>query len=433
MPSRVYFVRVRGRPRLSVLPNRMFDMGDKLLRPERGENSALNAVRAAAAFLVVAGHARGFLFVGREDASGDLLTQGALALFGLGHGAVLVFFVLSGYFVGGSVQRSMTRGTFSVTSYAISRLTRLWIVLIPAILLTAILDWMGRARFGATVFYGEESNAFTNSGWLTALGNISFMQPLHVRTFGSNEALWSLTYEAGYYVIFPLLLAGFFYARRLRVKVLLAAVGLGVIATFGWSVLSLFPVWLLGAAVAFRGGSIRSRVSKVPPMVLTALRVLNLLALVGAMVADKVAGGSPVNAPFTSYIVGVLAASFVALLLPDLWPRQAAGRQLLRLSSGLAASSYSLYAIHYPLLVLMAVAVSPGGVTGSWQPSVGSWAGFIAIVVALTTAGWVFSLVTERHTESARRRVAALLTVPFRSGAFKRVAGHLWSGRQSAN
>lgn len=389
------------------------------MRPSRVENSALNVVRAAAAFLVVAGHARGFLFVGREHASQDMLTQGALALFGLGHGAVLVFFVLSGYFVGGSVQRGIAKGSFAVKSYAISRLTRLWIVLIPAILLTAVLDGIGRTFFGYAAFYNASSNAVTNSSWLVALGNMSFLQPMYVKTFGSNEALWSLTFEAAYYAIAPLLLAGFLYARRLQSRVFLTAVGIGLIALFGWNVLSLFPVWLLGAVVAYRGRRIRNHLSKVSPIVLFALRILNLIALVGAMVADKLAGGSPVNTPLTSYIVGVLAASFVALLLPDLWPRRAAARHLLRLSSSLAASSYSLYAIHYPLLTLIAVAISPGGDTGSWQPSIGSWAGFFAIVVALTTVGWLFSLVTERHTDSARRRMTTLLTIPARSGENK--------------
>lgn len=400
-------------------------MGDITAGPERVDNYALNAVRAAAAFLVVAGHARGFLFVGREDAPADILTQGALALFGLGHGAVLVFFVLSGYFVGGSAQRGLAKGAFSAKSYAISRLTRLWIVLIPAILLTAILDWFGRTYFGGAAFYDDSRNAATNSGWPIALGNIAFLQPMHVPSFGSNEALWSLTYEAAYYAILPLLLAGFWYARRLRVRILVTAAGIALIVFFGWNVLSLFPVWLLGAAVAFLDGSIRSRLAGVSPVLLTILRVLNLLALAGAMVADKVAGGSPVNTPFTSYVVGILAASLVALLLPDLWPRKVGGRHLLGLFSRLAGSSYSLYAIHYPLLTLIAVAVSPRGVTGSWQPSLGSWSGFVIIIVALTTAGWLFSLMTEGHTDVARRTVAALLSVSFRNRVFNRASADL--------
>ena len=49
-----------------------------------------------------------------------------------GHTAVIVFFLLSGYFVGGSVLRQVEAGTWSWQRYLTERMSRLWIVLIPA-------------------------------------------------------------------------------------------------------------------------------------------------------------------------------------------------------------------------------------------------------------------------------------------------------------
>lgn len=53
---------------------------------------------------------------------------------GFGHQAVVIFFVLSGALVGGSVLRSVSNGTWSWSDYLIRRLSRLYIVLIAAML-----------------------------------------------------------------------------------------------------------------------------------------------------------------------------------------------------------------------------------------------------------------------------------------------------------
>ena len=70
----------------------------------KNRDSTLDLVRGLSALLVMLGHLRSFLFLD----FGELHGAGVIAkLFyfctGLGHQAVMVFFVLSGYFVGGSV------------------------------------------------------------------------------------------------------------------------------------------------------------------------------------------------------------------------------------------------------------------------------------------------------------------------------------------
>jgi peptidoglycan/LPS O-acetylase OafA/YrhL len=68
----------------------------------------LDLVRGLSALVVMAGHLRAFIF---ED-FGNLATPGPLSkifyfITGLGHQAVMVFFVLSGYFVGGAVCKAL--------------------------------------------------------------------------------------------------------------------------------------------------------------------------------------------------------------------------------------------------------------------------------------------------------------------------------------
>lgn len=369
------------------------------------ENQALNALRALSAVLVVVGHTRAYLFVSRDDAPSDLVSQGLLAVLSMEHGAVLVFFVLSGFFVGGSSIRAMTDRTFAWRKYAVSRLVRLWVVLLPAIALTLVLDLAGRNIFGSADRYSASSDAVANTTPGSVIGNIFFLQPVHVEVLGSNRALWSVSYEFAYYAAFPLLLTGFAFAHSWLAQVACIGLGVGVLALFGWSVAALFPVWLLGALVAYYQDKIRTLLQRPPRILLSCARVVAVALTLAAMIADKIAGGSPSSTPPTSYAVAVAATILTALLITDIHPRSTVATRGLALVSNLAHSSFSLYAIHLPILSLVAVAVSPGNVTGSWQPTPTGWIGFVLVVMFLIACGWLFSLVTENHTDEARRWV----------------------------
>lgn len=369
------------------------------------DNKALNALRATAALLVVVGHARAYLFVSRDDAPHDPLTQGILAVLSMEHGAVLVFFVLSGYFVGGSSIRAMAANNFSWNAYMVSRLVRLWLVLIPAIVLTLILDLTGRIWLSSSPRYSSTGDAVTNTDLPTILGNVFFLQPMYVAVLGSNRALWSVSYEFAYYAAFPLLLAGFALSKKWQTRtIFVVAAGL-VLAFFGWNVAALFPVWLLGALVAFYKTPIVKMLSRMPSALMFLARLASVLLTAAAMVADKIAGGSPSSTPPTSYAVALAATLLTALLLPDLNPQNRIMKRALSSTANLAQSSFSLYAIHLPLLSLVAAAVSPKHVTGSWQPSIATWLAFAVIVCTLVAFGWLFSQYTERHTNAVRRWV----------------------------
>ena len=126
---------------------------------------------------------------------------------GLGHQWVIVFFVMSGYLVGGSVLRSVNARRWSWRSYLMARLTRLYIVLLPALMLGGVIDWVGMHIPGAEAIYSGRSgihavpmNVYTTLNLPALLGNLLFLQTIvlpgmggrPVPLFGSNGPLWEL-------------------------------------------------------------------------------------------------------------------------------------------------------------------------------------------------------------------------------------------------
>ena len=101
----------------------------------------LDLVRGLAALLVLAGHLRAYVFQSYGEA---LQMSVALKVFyfatGLGHAAVIIFFALSGFLVGGRALQDLRARRFSWSRYLLRRLTRLWIVIVPALLLTMLFD-----------------------------------------------------------------------------------------------------------------------------------------------------------------------------------------------------------------------------------------------------------------------------------------------------
>src|SRR5882757_10976055 len=198
----------------------------------------LNAIRGAAALIVLLGHTRSLFFSSFTAMSGpttqatNYIARGNRAT--VGEEAVIVFFVLSGYLVGGSVIRSVKNGTWSWKSYLLKRITRLWVVLIPALILGISLDLLGMHLFGSpTSIYAAPSTTLVphdlaeRLSWKVFLANAVFLQGILSPTAGTNNSLWSLAYEWWYYLQFPLLILVFRKTTQPSIRVLYLAALLG--------------------------------------------------------------------------------------------------------------------------------------------------------------------------------------------------------------
>lgn len=295
----------------------------------------LDALRFGAAFTVFLSH----YAVGRF--SGGLFWQ----LTQFGRTAVIAFFVLSGFVIAWISQTREQR----LGEYALSRAARLYSVIIPAFVLTAVLDRVGFAidprmyvsewglGAGQLLLRYAASTVFLGESWTLAI------QP------GSDMPFWSLNYEAWYYVLFA---AAAFLRGRLRIAVLLAAALLA-----GPKILLLFPVWLMGVA-AWRWRA-RLPAELGAPVGLTAVAAFVVLEGLGGQQLFWQAHTPWLQSEYSAYdyVLGAIVACFIVGLANTrlAMPPPAA----VRLIRWLAGTTFGLYLMHYPLLNFFA-AVVPG-------------------------------------------------------------------------
>jgi peptidoglycan/LPS O-acetylase OafA/YrhL len=376
-----------------------------------GENHSINLLRMLAAILVVASHIRALLFENWSSAPHTPVSTAFYTLGSLGHASVIVFFVLSGYWVGGSVIRQFSARSFTWPVYLVSRLTRLWIVVLPALVLVAVVDHIGLAIApDSTIYTGDAGYSNTVPVELgdhlsasALLGNVFFLQELVVPTFGTNGPLWSLAYEFWFYLLLPLALAAVVSSRSTALRLLSAAAVVGVVLLLGPVGLSYFLVWLGGAAVAWGRAPLTRAVAGLGRTARAALRGGTGLLCLAFMVVDKAAGGGPVD-----LLLGLATMAFLATLLGDLPWTSRLGRLAVRWSA-YAHASFSLYAVHLPLVALGS-ALLVGDAEDRWRLSP-TTAAAAAVVLALTMlAGWLFAQLTERHTDVLRRRLLRALS-----------------------
>lgn len=129
-------------------------MSSTLVKTPNSFSVHLDALRGLAALAVFWGHLRALLFV--EFNAVDRKSAGVKAAYfldGFGHLAVMVFFVLSGYLISASVIRAHAQGRWSWSWYGLNRATRLYVVLIPALLLTVVWDQAGMRLWGSGTVY----------------------------------------------------------------------------------------------------------------------------------------------------------------------------------------------------------------------------------------------------------------------------------------
>ncbi|GIG23549.1 LPS biosynthesis protein [Cellulomonas chitinilytica] len=374
------------------------------------ENGAINLVRVLAALAVVVSHAKTLLFVDWEETDQSLPVRAVYAMSSLGHQAVVVFFVLSGFWVGGAVVSRARAHRFSAAGYLTDRVTRLWVVLIPALVLTAALDTIGRRLYAdAAPYVGDARYAGLIRAphpidGVTFLGNAGFVANIHVPTYGSNGALWSLGYEFWMYVVGAAVVLLVLSRQRSRWWFVLAVAVVGAVVLKP-AVLIYVPVWLAGALVAAIAGPIREWLARRTTVELVAVRGGAVLATVGTAVAVRL--GSPPTW-LGDYALTVPTAVLIATLVTG-W-RRAESSPLGRVA-GLASCSYSLYAIHLPVLVLATAALGVE-VEARWHPDVPHLLALAVILAAVTVVAWVFARGTEHHTPAVRRLARRVLRTP---------------------
>lgn len=377
-------------------------------------------MRGLAALAVVVFHIRNRYFLDYDSLpSPGLLTKAFYALTAFGHDAVIVFFVLSGYLISSKVLRDAEGGRWSWTSYAVNRLTRLYVVLLPGLLLTLFWDGLRLWLFpDGPVFIGDRQQPWVSdfvplprSLALDLVGNALFLQTILVYPLGTNGALWSLSYEFWYYLLFPLplLARGGSRARSIAMVVVVAA----ILLLIGARITLYFPIWLLGSMV-YAAPKIKGW-TRVHSRVITLGSAALFMLLVAFTHTSRFEEWSSGSETVNDYVTALSCAALLYVLTLNQAPSSHARYQ--QLSRTLAGFSYTLYVTHLPLLVFIrgALPASPR------LPSASNYSLVLILMLTCVAFAYLVSRITEARTDDVRRAVMRLINArpsatPVRSG-----------------
>lgn len=360
----------------------------RLITPPYGELSSnqprdhfawIDLIRFLAALMVLVCHYRGAFFV--EYGLLPESQQTPLMFFfysvtRLGHEAVLVFFVLSGFLVGGRAIERISKNQFRPKDYTIDRAVRILLPLMSSLLFALIVRLVIRE----------------NPRFDVLLGNLFSLQGIACAPY--SEPFWSLSYEVWFYIL--MFAIGYCSVHRGRNKMLLGLFLLLIcfLVFTKLNVTYLF-VWILGA---FSFLSVRKRSKKI--LFLSFGFILILMGLLQITSSTNIA--IPFAEKIDRSIIELLFGFIVSLFVMEVVqfpPRRRVGMVFDRWGTKLAAFSYTLYLIHFPLFRLLTFLGAPK----CTSVNVYSVCLFCCwLIIALGFSYLVF-LVFERNTPTVKR------------------------------
>jgi peptidoglycan/LPS O-acetylase OafA/YrhL len=298
---------------------------------------------------------------------------------GPGHQAVVIFFVLSGFVITWSTGRSHRR---DVRRYASARLARLYSVVIPAILLTIVVQYVGKIvnpQYYLALDRGHEPLRWAMTG--AFVQNVWFLSA----SPATNTPFWSLSYEFAYYALFGA--AVFARTTSWRIFLLLA-----IAAVAGPNIILLFPCWLAGALVCAFPLKAPARLAILGFTLATAAALLAAFYLpeYPAQIGYRPLFFS--GAFLTDWLLALLIAAAIwcfAAAFPAEWPPNWL-RRVIRYG---ADHTFSLYLYHYPLIIFVAAI---------WSARFNAYS-IALFALAVVTAVFLFSLFTESKRDVWRR------------------------------
>jgi peptidoglycan/LPS O-acetylase OafA/YrhL len=364
----------------------------------------LDSIRGVAAILVLLEHWRNAFFVDLPQLpSHRTLLTPAYLLCAAGHQAVIIFFVLSGYLISGSVLRAFDRHEWSWKQYLTHRLVRLWIVLLPALILGACWDHLGiHSQRAPALYSGANYNHMLADvrqrlSFQDFAGNVAFLQTILVSPFGSNGALWSLANEFWYYLLFPLAACIAFRIYRKPLPVAISAVLFCAAAVFVTrDILLAFPVWLLGVPLHFIPRRATSQFAR-----LAAAFGYAIVFFGAAILAHR---HWQISQALSDLLLGVATFALLWVLLGAV--NQAKSTPLSRLSRATARFSFTLYVAHTPILIFL-VAILAGD--SRWSPGVKTGLLAFAALILIVAYAWLLASLTEFRTDRVRAWVEGKL------------------------
>ncbi len=358
----------------------------------------LDGLRGIAALYVVAHHARWLLWEGfgqgyylhpEKYSVADKALMWFFSIFKWGHEFVLFFFVLSGFVIHLKYANKLAvnpMASLNWTEYLYKRAKRIYPPFILALFLTLLLDFTGN-KLGFTIYSGTSSYTLINEnigaskyGLSAFVGNLLFIYNEYVPLFGTNGPAWSLKFEWWFYLVYPVFL---FFSRK-QIWYSTAAILLLFIFSFfknAWpeqllrGVFSSMICWWLGVLLA----------ESFADRILIKLPRFSILCTTGFLLLFLF----PKNDRFHDLQISFLFSAILGYLL---WLNE--NNKNLKLLEKLAPVgnfSYTLYIIHFPILVFLSGIVMK--INGNKLP-VNSFIVIAGIVFCVAIA-YVFHFIVE--------------------------------------
>lgn len=343
----------------------------------------LDLIRFLAAFTVLFVHARHSAFVDFGMLPTDQKTMLIAVMFAIGrigNEAVIMFFVLSGFLVGGVAAVRIKDQSFKVAEYAIDRFVRIMLPLVPALTLTAIIGCVVDREFDFWSF----------------VGNLLSLQGVLVSVFGDNAPLWSLSFEVWFYILMGAIGLSVLHRDKVLIGIVIIIVFMAVFTKL--SVVYWF-CWLIGA-IAFVYRPSRFNVYLLVSSVLLMFCSIILVEL--AQPTHSLDIESLRRIIPSIEVSRLLLATGMALLLQQvslLHPKSALMTRIDSMGASLAASAYTLYLTHYPVLQLGASL----GIKPAASISVSGIEIFLSEMLICLIVAWGLYMMFEKHTAKVRR------------------------------
>jgi len=375
-------------------------------------SSFLNLSRWFAAFLVLIAHIRHLILVDYKFVVHKTLFNKALYFVtGLGHEAVVIFFVISGFLVGALTFERWKKQGPNITTYAYARISRIYTVLVPALVIGVTLDLIGLNWFNASELYTNSAqyntvslnNVISNTINLpTFFSNLFMLQGILTTSLGSNGPLWSLAYEWWYYCLFALIGAALTQAGNKRI----AYIGIAAIIALllPQKIILWGSIWALGIVAYYW---ISFSALKPHPVLGIGLFLATIVIARLSHNVDNLTNHESMLAEFMrDFSLGI--AYVIALASTS---KMTTPFRFAHLHEKLADFSYSTYLFHFPAMLFMtAVVYQVFGLKFQVQPQIYGILYFVLLSIIVYLYCFVLSFITERHTAFVRKKLDALLS-----------------------
>lgn len=266
-----------------------------------------------------------------------------------GFTGVDIFFVISGYLITRNIHDDIKAGRFTYSNFYVRRIRRLFPALFFTLIFTAILGFLLLSpnhleRLGQSIIFAAASLSnfyfWGESGYFDISG--SYKPLLH---------FWSLAVEEQFYLVWPALLLGLFWARKTWF-VIVALCLLGITSLMlgkHWMDIDADAVFYLMPfrMFEFTIGALCVWLRAIPGRYNTANEIILACGL-GAIAYSVITYDDSTVFPGPGALIPCLGAALV------IYSGNAKYSGLLlrnRLAAGIGLISYSLYLIHWPMLV----------------------------------------------------------------------------------